>query len=565
MGFKRLLLSWQVLLLLFCIVGSIAIINPKINPSGVIVTSVGTGAFEGKIDLGTVIYSANMIGQESKEITNLIDLLQFQGERGYLNLNTDKGTKNIKLQEADLFNISIIKTESSNLKFGLDIDGGIRALLESVQSLQGNETNVTTGEIISVLETRINVYGLRQAEFRELKVGGKDLIMVQIAGGTRDEIIDLLSREGNFEAKIPITVKNSSYFTLGNFVDGEVEDYLVEILDNTTIKINENIYSINDTFVLKGIEFNLKNLTSNKVVIEGLVYTTKEITSIGIPASSNYFGKTEGGYKFQFGVVVSPEGAKKFAEITQNSDKIITPGGSQLSERIYFYLDGKETDALTIAGDLKGREIMNPIITGHGETEEEARQNMNQLKAVLKSGNLPVELKVVSMDQLSATLGGGYLYLIAMAGLTAIFLISAVIYIRYRNLKISAGVMMTMLAEAIIIFGFAALTGWNLSTLAFAGIVAAIGFGVDDQILIIDETRNKKERYSLKEGLKRAFFMIFGAGATTICAMLPILFAGFGVYKEIGGFALTTIIGVLVGILITRPAFSKYVEYVLAD
>ncbi|RLJ00601.1 MAG: hypothetical protein DRP06_01770 [Candidatus Aenigmatarchaeota archaeon] len=565
MGFKKLLLSWQVLLLLFCIVGSIVAISPKLNSSGVIITSVGTGAFEGKLDLGTVVYSANMVGQESKEINYLADLLQFQGEKGYLNLNTDKGTKNIKLQEGCLFNISVSKTESSNLKFGLDIDGGIRALLEPVQSLQGNKTNITADEIISVLETRINIYGLRQAEFRKLEVGNKDLIMVQIAGGTEDEITDLLSREGNFEAKIPITVKNGSVFTLGNFVEGGVEDYLVKILDNSTIKINEDVYNLGDKFVLKGIEFNIKNLTSKQMVLEGLVYTTKEITSVGIPATSNYFGKTERGYKFQFGVVVSPEGAKKFAEITQNSDKIISPGGSQLSERIYFYLDGKETDALTIAGDLKGREIMNPVLTGHGETEEEARQNMNQLKAVLKSGNLPVELEVVSMDQLSATLGGGYLYLIALAGLTAIFSISAVIYIRYRNLKISIGTIFTMLSEAIIIFGFAALTNWNLSTLAFAGIVAAIGFGVDDQILIIDETRNKKERYSLKEGLKRAFFMIFGAGATTICAMLPILFAGFGVYKEIGGFALTTIMGVLIGILITRPAFSKYVEYVLSE
>ncbi len=565
MGFKKLLLSWQVLLLLFCILISVVAISPKINPSGVIVTSVGTGAFYGKIDSGTIIYSANMIGQEPEKISSLADLLQFQGEKGYLNLNTNKGTKNIKLQDGDLFNVSVAKTKTSNLKFGLDIDGGIRALLEPVQSLQGNETNITAEEIISVLETRINVYGLRQAEFRKLKVGNKDLIMVQIAGGTENEINDLLSRKGNFEAKIPITIKNGSVFTLGNFVDGKVEEYRVEILDNTTIKINENVYNINDTFVLKGIEFNIKNLTSGKAVIEGLVYKSKEITSVGIPATSNYFGKTEGGYRFQFGVVVSPEGAKKFAEITQNLDKVITPGGSQLSEKIYFYLDGKETDALTISGNLKGKEVMNPVITGHGDTKEEARQNMNKLKAILKSGNLPVELKVVSIDQLSATLGEGYLYLIALAGLTAIFLISAVIFIRYRNLKISIGTIITMLSEVIIVLGFAALTNWNLSTLAFAGIVAAIGFGVDDQILIIDETKDKKERYSLKEGLKKAFFMIFGSGATTICAMLPILFAGFGVYKEIMGFALTTIMGVFIGILITRPAFGKYVEYVLEE
>lgn len=126
---------------------------------------------------------------------------------------------------------------------------------------------------------------------------------------------------------------------------------------------------------------------------------------------------------------------------------------------------------------------------------------------------------------------------------------------------ISLGVIATMLCEVVIILGFAALTQWNLSALALAGLIAAIGFGVDNQIFIVDETVKKKEKYSVREGIKRAFFMIFGTGATTICAMLPILILGFGVFKEIGGFALTTIVGVLVGIFITRPAFSKYVEW----
>ncbi|HIE41051.1 MAG TPA: preprotein translocase subunit SecD, partial [Candidatus Aenigmarchaeota archaeon] len=205
----------------------------------------------------------------------------------------------------------------------------------------------------------------------------------------------------------------------------------------------------------------------------------------------------------------------------------------------------------------------NPIITGYGKTKEEAEKNRDSLKAILKSGNIPTELKILSIDKLNPSLGENYLYVVGLAGIVAIFLVSIVIFFRYRNLKISLGVIGTMLSEVIIILGFAALTKWNLSTLALAGIVAAIGFGVDDQILIIDETRKKKERYSLREGLKRAFFMILGAGATTIFAMLPILFAGFATYREIGGFAMTTIIGILVGILITRPAFAKYIEHIL--
>ena len=154
---------------------------------------------------------------------------------------------------------------------------------------------------------------------------------------------------------------------------------------------------------------------------------------------------------------------------------------------------------------------------------------------------------------------------IALAGIVAIFLVSSVVFVRYRNLKISLGVILTMFSEVIIILGFAAATQWNLSTLALAGIIAAIGFGVDDQILIIDETSKKSQKYSLKEGLKRAFFMIIGAGATTIFAMLPILWAGFTAYREVGGFAVTVIVGVLIGVLISRPAFARLVELVLIE
>jgi len=561
MGLKKLLLNWQVLLLLFFIIISIIAINPRPSSAGIVVTSVGDGPFYLKIEPGTTIYSANIVGQKSREINTLTDLLFFQGKKGYLNLNTDKGNKIIELKGDGVFNLSAEKIRKSNLRFGLDIEGGIRGLLEPVMT---NETNASISEIISILETRINVYGLREAEFRKLKIGNKDLVMVQIAGGTKKEILELLAKEGEFEAKIPLTLKNGSTFKLGRFLKGKNENFVLEILNKTSIKINNITYFVNETFSLNGIEFEIKNLTEKQVVLNGLVYTGKDVKEVGIPPQSNYLGRvSNGGYRFQFGVIVSKEGAKKFAEITQNLKKIVTPEGDYLSEKIYFYLDNKETDALNIAGDLRGREVTNPVITGYGKTKEEAIQNRNKLKAVLKSGKLPVKMKIVSLDELSATLGKDYLYLIALAGLIAIILVSIVIFIRYRNLKISLGVILTMFSEVIIILGFAALTKWNLSALALAGIVAAIGFGVDDQILIIDETKKKKEAYSLKEGLKRAFFMIFGSGITTIFAMLPILVTGFGVYKEIGGFALTTIVGVLVGILITRPAFSKYVEYIL--
>ena len=56
-----------------------------------------------------------------------------------------------------------------------------------------------------------------------------------------------------------------------------------------------------------------------------------------------------------------------------------------------------------------------------------------------------------------------------------------------------------------------------------------------------------------------AFFIIFGAAATTIAAMVPLMSIGVGFIR---GFAITTIVGVLVGILITRPAYARIVEIV---
>ena len=119
----------------------------------------------------------------------------------------------------------------------------------------------------------------------------------------------------------------------------------------------------------------------------------------------------------------------------------------------------------------------------------------------------------------------------------------------------------TSISEVVLILGFAALFKWNLDLAAIAGIIAAVGTGIDDQIIIVDEVLKQRIRVlNWKEKIKRAFFIIFSAYATTVVAMLPLLFAGAGLLKQ---FAITTIAGVTIGVLITRPAFASIVEKVL--
>ena len=140
----------------------------------------------------------------------------------------------------------------------------------------------------------------------------------------------------------------------------------------------------------------------------------------------------------------------------------------------------------------------------------------------------------------------------------AIIAVAFVVFIRYRDPKIVLPMILTSTGEILIILGFAALVKWTIDLPSIAGIVAAIGSGIDHQIVITDESGRKKEELSLTKKLSRAFFIIMASAATTIAAMIPLLSVGAGGVK---GFAFTTIIGVLAGVLITRPAFAKVIEY----
>ena len=134
--------------------------------------------------------------------------------------------------------------------------------------------------------------------------------------------------------------------------------------------------------------------------------------------------------------------------------------------------------------------------------------------------------------------------------------VGLIIFGRYRNIKESFAVLFTSFSEIVIILGVAALIGWNLDLPSIAGILATIGTGVDQQIIILDEARRNRE-LALKARMKRALFVVFSAYATALVSLLPLYWAGAGLFK---GFAVTTIIGITAGVLISRPAFAEMIK-----
>ncbi|MCX6695197.1 MAG: hypothetical protein NTU61_02735 [Candidatus Altiarchaeota archaeon] len=215
--------------------------------------------------------------------------------------------------------------------------------------------------------------------------------------------------------------------------------------------------------------------------------------------------------------------------------------------------------------DTRGECVYTAMITGGAVTIEEAKMRIKETQVLLTSGNLPAKATIESKSTTPPALGMKFLSYSFYIGIIALITVALIIYLRYRRMDVSLSIIATDISEVVIVLAFAALINWNLDLPSVAGILAAVGTGVNDQIVMTDETlvdrrKDRKQFFNVSEQIKRAFFIIFTAAATIIAAMIPILSIGAGMLK---GFAFTTIMGVLIGVLITRPGYAVVIREIL--
>lgn len=426
-----------------------------------------------------------------------------------MKITTTKGTYTFTKNPEDI-GITVNNAPKSNLRKGLDLQGGTRVVLQPEEEID----NTQVRDIVDVMENRLNVYGLSDVSIKSASdLEDNKFIIVEIAGITKEEVKDLIENQGRFEAK----VGNVTVF------QGGQRDV---------------------TFVCR------TDATCSRIIT---------------PCSYN---NEQYSCRFEFEISLSPEAAEKHAETTKNLAIVSTGAGTRaLNETIDFYLDNVLVDQLQIDASLKGQKATRIVISGpgFGSTEEEAVQdaikNQNKLQTVLITGSLPTKLRIEKIDSLSPSLGEAFIKNALLVGLLAVIAVGIVISLRYRKLKITMPIMLTVVAEIYIILGFAALFKQNLDLAAIAAIIAAVGTGVDHQIVIIDEVV-RSGTTNLKQSTKRAFFVIFVAFAATVAAMLPLLRAGAGLLT---GFAIVTIVGVTAGVFITRPAFAAIIRVLMEE
>jgi len=184
----------------------------------------------------------------------------------------------------------------------------------------------------------------------------------------------------------------------------------------------------------------------------------------------------------------------------------------------------------------------------------------------LRAGALPAELDIGGQgtsSTISASQGENFRFYSAITGILAVFAVAGMVFVRYREPRVALPMILTALAEVYALLGFAALVGYPLELAVIAGFIAVVGTGVDDLVIIADEVMSEGDvnsRTVFDSRFRRAFWVIGAAAATTIVAMSPLMVLSLG---DLSGFAIFTILGVLVGVLITRPAYGDILRRLL--
>jgi preprotein translocase subunit SecD len=216
-----------------------------------------------------------------------------------------------------------------------------------------------------------------------------------------------------------------------------------------------------------------------------------------------------------------------------------------------------------LARNIQSVPVKNLVATTG--TGDEGQQKANQLLIHLRAGALPVKVDVLGAGQVSAELGSKFKSQVLIAGMIALILVAIVVSMRYKQPNIVIPMLATSFSEVIMILGFTTLVGFQLDLPTITGIIAVIGTGIDHLIIITDEVLAggaMPPDKVYKSRLTKAFTIIFSAAATVLVAMSPLLIMGFGALR---GFAVITIVGVLIGVFIARPAYAEIIQGMLVE
>lgn len=256
--------------------------------------------------------------------------------------------------------------------------------------------------------------------------------------------------------------------------------------------------------------------------------------------------KRDGSNEAEIALEFDKEGTELFAKATSEN----------VGKPIIIVLDGQPISAPTVREPITNGQA---VITGNFTAKE-----AQDLAVLLRSGALPVSLKVMEKRSIGPTLGADSLDKSLKAGLVGLIAILVFMIGYYRLPGLIAD--LSLVIYTMLVLGTMAILDAVLTLPGIAGFALSIGMAVDANVIIYERIKEelrwgKTLVAAIEAGFKRAFTAIFDANITTLITAAVLMYFGTGPIK---GFAVTLSIGIVASLLVALT-FTRYMLVLFAN
>ncbi|MGK6319414.1 protein translocase subunit SecD [Sphingomonas sp. DT-204] len=237
-------------------------------------------------------------------------------------------------------------------------------------------------------------------------------------------------------------------------------------------------------------------------------------------------------------ITFNGEGGRRFARVTQENT-------------------GKPFAIIVDNQVISAPNIDEPIMGGRAQIRGGFTvQSANELAIALRSGKLPVDLKVVDESTVGPDLGADSIRAGILASAVAAAAVVAFMFVTYGRFGLYAN--LAVIINVFVILAAMALINGTLTLPGIAGFVLTIGTAVDANVLINERIREERRRgrsvvQAVELGYKEASRTIFEANMTHAISGVIMLLLGSGPVK---GFAVVLLIGIATSVF-TAVTFTR--------
>jgi preprotein translocase subunit SecD len=486
--------------------------------------------------------------------------------------------------------------ELTNLSFGLELDGGTRIrapvvgytadgvnatgvaedrIVDSVTAISGvTQTDVLVTFDDETGTTTVELFGtnsswpeeISQEQFAaSLRSAGVDVTEADVRYGvsesTREEIVETLRQKFNEGGFSGTEVTQTSTVNGQNFIVIESPTRSPEEIreiarERGTVRMVARYPNQSGSGYVNETVLSSEELTAAR---KGVATTDQRTSQTFVPIT---LATEETAQNFTQSLVEAGFTTRGISNCRYQVDK---------NDSGYCLLTVQDDRVVYAAGVAPG--LADTLRSGEFVSDPAFQINTNNiseardLQVDLRAGSLraPLDFTDETVFTLEPALAERFKSNSLITGLVAVLAVSLVVYLRYGDARVAAPMVVTALSEVAILLGFAAAIQLQLDLSHIAGFIAVIGTGVDDLIIIADEVRQEGEVSSARvfqSRFRKAFWVIGAAAATTIVAMSPLAWLSLG---DLRGFAIVTILGVIVGVLVTRPAYGDILRRLTTD